>query len=155
MGYFAQDAQGALTKQVDAKGRPTLGEAFANATVLVEAHGDDEAIVKLARVIPQREAWLYENATALASVRRGLNEAVERRFVDGRISKPPRTSQSNCWTNRCPSRLGGGAKPEPPMTACKRTLWRLCKTARRTTKRRQRRRNVWGSLDASGSRPDF
>jgi hypothetical protein len=60
-----------------------LGEAFANATVLVEAHGDDEAIVKLARVIPQREAWLYENATALASVRRGLNEAVERRFVDG------------------------------------------------------------------------
>ena len=45
----------AQTKNTDAKGRLTLGEAFANRTVLVERRGD-ELIVKLARVIPENEA---------------------------------------------------------------------------------------------------
>ena len=30
---------------------------------------------KLARVIPEREAWLYENKEALAAVRNGLAQA--------------------------------------------------------------------------------
>jgi hypothetical protein len=72
-----------VTKHVDSKGRLTLGEEFANATVLVEPHGDGEVIVKRARVIPAREAWLYENKAALASVRRGLKQAAERHFVSG------------------------------------------------------------------------
>lgn len=66
-----------LTKNVDSKGRLTLGEAFANHTVLVESHGPGELLVRLARVIPAREAWLYENKAALASVRRGLEQAAE------------------------------------------------------------------------------
>lgn len=70
-----------LTKHVDSKGRLTLGEAFANETVLIEPHGDDEVIVRRARVIPAREAWLYDNKAALASVRRGLQQAAEHHFV--------------------------------------------------------------------------
>lgn len=72
-----------LTKHVDAKGRLNLGEDFANATVLIEPHGDGEVIVKRAAVIPAREAWLYANKEALASVRRGRDQAVEHRFVPG------------------------------------------------------------------------
>lgn len=72
------------TKNVDAKGRLTLGEAFANRTVLVESRGDGELLIRLARVIPQRESWLYENPTALASVRSGLQQA-----ADGKWAKKP------------------------------------------------------------------
>jgi hypothetical protein len=73
----------AQTKQVDSKGRLTLGEAFANETVLVEPHGEGEVIVRRARVIPVREAWLYDNKAALGSVRRGLQQATEHHFVAG------------------------------------------------------------------------
>ena len=62
-------------KSTDSKGRVTLGGHFANRAVIVEQRSDDEVIVRLARVIPEREAWLYENPTALASVRRGLDQA--------------------------------------------------------------------------------
>jgi len=72
-----------IIKNVDSKGRLTLGESFANATVIVESRGEGEVIVKLARVIPAREAWLYDNQAALASVRRGINQAAERQFVAG------------------------------------------------------------------------
>ncbi len=62
------------TKNTDSKGRITLGEAFANRTMLVEQHAD-QIVLRLALVIPEREAWLYENKEALTSVRRGLEEA--------------------------------------------------------------------------------
>ena len=70
-----------LTKNVDSKGRLTLGDSFANHTVLVEQHGEGEVLVKLARVIPAREAWLYENSEALAAVRRGLKQAAQNQFA--------------------------------------------------------------------------
>ena len=72
--------RGSLTKNTDSKGRITLGDAFANRTMLVERHGE-EIILRLARVIPERESWLYENETALASVRRGLKQAKAGKFV--------------------------------------------------------------------------
>ena len=62
-------------KSTDSKGRVALGSRFANRAVIVEHRSDDEVIVRLARVIPEREAWLYENPKALAAVRRGLDEA--------------------------------------------------------------------------------
>lgn len=65
----------AVHKTADAKGRVTLGGHFANRAVIVEQQGEDAIIVRLARVIPEREAWLYENPQALALVRRGLDEA--------------------------------------------------------------------------------
>ncbi len=70
------------TKNIDSKGRLTLGEAFANRTVFVEERGD-EIVLHLARVIPEREAWLYDNPTALSAVRRGLKQARQRKLSDG------------------------------------------------------------------------
>ncbi len=72
-----------VTKSVDSKGRLTLGEAFANRTVVVEMREEGEVLVRRARVIPEREAWLYANEAALTSVRRGLEQAAERQFAAG------------------------------------------------------------------------
>jgi len=68
------------TKNTDSKGRLTLGESFANRTLIVEVR-DDEIVLRLARVIPEREAWLYENAEARAAVRRGLKQAKTGKLV--------------------------------------------------------------------------
>jgi hypothetical protein len=59
-------------KTTDEKSRVVLSKKFANRTVIVEEVSETEVLVKLARVIPEREAWLYENPAALAAVRRGL-----------------------------------------------------------------------------------
>jgi hypothetical protein len=40
-------------------------------------------ISRRAGVIPEREAWLYDDKTALASVRRDLREAAEGKFAQG------------------------------------------------------------------------
>ncbi len=69
------------TKQADSKGRVTLGGTFANRTVIVERRGD-EVILRLARVIPEREAWLYENERARDAVRRGLKQARAGKFAE-------------------------------------------------------------------------
>lgn len=71
-----------LTKHTDAKGRLTLGKAFANKTVLVEEM-DGEVRVRVGRVIPEREAWLYANEKAISSVRRGLDQARKQEFAEG------------------------------------------------------------------------
>jgi hypothetical protein len=58
------------------------------------AHGSGTGIpVKLCRVIPEREAWLWENETANGMVDRGLRQARERELSDGpdpRRDVPPR-----------------------------------------------------------------
>ncbi|MBL0870325.1 MAG: hypothetical protein IBJ18_07110 [Phycisphaerales bacterium] len=69
-----------LTKNTDSKGRITLGESFANRTMIVERRGD-QIILRPARVIPESESWLYENKEALASVRRGLGQAQSGKFA--------------------------------------------------------------------------
>ena len=69
-----------LTKTADDKGRVTLGAKFARRTVLVTPVSDTEVLVTLARVIPEREQWLFKNKKALASVRRGLAQAKARQF---------------------------------------------------------------------------
>jgi hypothetical protein len=71
------------TRNADAKGRVTLGERYANRTLLVEERGD-EVVIRLARVIPEREAWLYRNKKAKGMVRRGLGQAKA-----GQSAKPP------------------------------------------------------------------
>jgi hypothetical protein len=70
------------TRNTDSKGRLTLGEAYANRTLIVEERGS-EIVLHLARVIPEGEAWLYDNPTALSAVRRGLEQARSRRLSDG------------------------------------------------------------------------
>jgi hypothetical protein len=71
----------ALSRNVDSKGRLTLGESFANRTVIVEERGDGEVLIRLARVVPEPEAWLYQNEEAMASVRRGLRQAHAGKFA--------------------------------------------------------------------------
>jgi hypothetical protein len=64
-----------MTKTTDNKGRVALGGGFANRAVIIEQLSETEVVVKLARVIPEREAWLYENKKALTAVRNGLAQA--------------------------------------------------------------------------------
>lgn len=71
-----------VLKTIDSKGRLTLGQAFAGK--LVEVEDEDDAIVlHFRRVIPEREAWLWENATAKGSVERGLQQARNSELSDG------------------------------------------------------------------------
>jgi hypothetical protein len=68
------------TKTTDSKGRLTLGERFANRTVIVEEIDDTAVRITLARVVPEREIWLHENRAAAAAARRGLAEARAGKF---------------------------------------------------------------------------
>lgn len=69
-----------ISKTVDGKGRLALGPRFANRTVLIRNVDETEVVVTLARVIPEREAWLYENPKARALVKTGLEQAAAGRF---------------------------------------------------------------------------
>ena len=68
-------------KHADSKGRVVLGADFANEPLIVELQADGSVLVKKAKVIPAREAWLYENPRALAAVRQGLQQARARKFA--------------------------------------------------------------------------
>ena len=70
-------------KTVDEKGRLTLGREFAGRTVQVEQEADGAIVIKFCRVVPEREAWLWENETAHAMVTRGLKQAHDGELSDG------------------------------------------------------------------------
>jgi hypothetical protein len=69
-------------KTIDEKGRLTLGQEFAGRTVQIEKD-EDGIVVKFYRVVPEREAWLWENETAKGVVDRGLRQAREGELSDG------------------------------------------------------------------------
>jgi hypothetical protein len=71
------------TKTTDSKGRVTLGERFANRTVIIEEIDETEVRVTIARVVPEREMWLHENRQANAAVHRGLADAKAGRLTAG------------------------------------------------------------------------
>jgi hypothetical protein len=73
----------ATTKTTDNKGRVVLGGRFANRAVIVEQLSETEMVIKLARVIPESEAWLYDNAAALTAVRNGLAQARAGEVTEG------------------------------------------------------------------------
>jgi hypothetical protein len=50
---------------------------------MVKRISETEVVIEMARVIPESEAWLYENAVALGSVRKGLKQARTGEAVDG------------------------------------------------------------------------
>jgi len=78
------------TKNVDSKGRIVLGKQFANRTAIVQYMDDGDIVIRLARIIPESEAWLYENEQALNLLRQGLKEAQELDFS----SNPPELERS-------------------------------------------------------------
>ena len=65
----------------DSKGRILLGHQFANVTFIIDDADPGQVILKPAVAIPAKEAWLYENETALNLVRKGLAEAKRRQFA--------------------------------------------------------------------------
>jgi len=69
-------------KNADSKGRIALGKTFANSTVLIEQVSSHEYRVIKARVIPEDEAWLWENDKALGMVMRGLRQAKEHQLLE-------------------------------------------------------------------------
>jgi len=71
------------TRTTDSMGRLTLGERFANRTVIVEEIDETEVRVTLARVIPERELWLHTNRAVSEAVGRGLADAKEGRLSSG------------------------------------------------------------------------
>lgn len=79
---FKVNAQ-SVTKTADSKGRVVLGGKFANRHVIIERISETEVVVKIARVIPESEAWLYDNSAALNSVRTGLAQARAGDLVQG------------------------------------------------------------------------
>ena len=70
------------TKMADSKGRIALGKEFADCHVFVEQVSPIEIRIVKARLIPEDEAWLWENDTAIGMVRRGLQQAKRGEFVD-------------------------------------------------------------------------
>jgi len=70
------------TKTIDDKGRLTLGRAYAGKLVEVDEQGGT-LVLTVCRAVPEREAWLWENETALGMVRRGLQQAHEGDLSDG------------------------------------------------------------------------
>lgn len=93
-------------KTTDRKGRVTLGQRFANRQVIVQKLNESEVVIKLARVIPEREAWLYENPEALAAVRTGLAQA-----RGGKLSKGPNVDADN----ELAAQLDDDAQPVKPI----------------------------------------
>lgn len=69
------------TKQADGKGRVNLGPNFANRTVIIRETDATEVVVTLARIMPEREAWLHENQVAKAMVREGLEQVAKGEFA--------------------------------------------------------------------------
>ena len=61
-------------RTVDGKGRVTLGAAAAGRSVHVEQTPDGFS-VRYCRVVPEREAWLWEDEQALGLALRGIAEA--------------------------------------------------------------------------------
>ena len=72
-----------VTRIADNKGRVGLGDRFANRSVIIQTLSETEVVIKLARVIPESESWLYENAEALAAVRMGLAQARDGKLTAG------------------------------------------------------------------------
>lgn len=64
---------------VDGKGRITLGKLIDESvtSVVVNVQEDGSMLLEPQIEIPAREAWLYKNKEALASVRRGLEQSAQ------------------------------------------------------------------------------
>jgi hypothetical protein len=68
--------------QPDAKKRLSLGEALGTATAFnIYRNSLGQLILDPVKAVPASEMWLYENPSALASVKQGLREAAEGKSV--------------------------------------------------------------------------
>ncbi len=61
-------------KTVDDKGRLTLGKEFAHKQFFIDRKDGNVIQIIPAETVPAREAWLFKDPEALASVMRGLEQ---------------------------------------------------------------------------------
>lgn len=72
-----------LVLRPDAKGRITLGALAKGVSSFVVSKEDDGRLtLEPYKEIPAREAWLFENPTAIGKVRQGLSDAAAGRVRD-------------------------------------------------------------------------
>ncbi len=71
-----------MIKTADSKGRISLGQRFANKPVIIEDLSDTEVKISMARVIPEREMWLYENPEARELVFSALERLKRGEFAE-------------------------------------------------------------------------
>lgn len=62
-------------RKLDKSGRLTLGKERAGEQYEVNEAEDGTIVLTPVAVIPKRELWLWQNAEALASVKRGLEQS--------------------------------------------------------------------------------
>lgn len=68
--------------QPDAKKRLSLGESLTGGTAFnIYRNPLGQLILDPVKTIPASEAWLFENPTALASVKQGLRESAQGKTV--------------------------------------------------------------------------
>ena len=69
-------------KKADGKGRVTLGPEYANKLLFVIRKDDGMIEIRPAETVPSREAWLFRNPDAIASVMWGLVQARAGEFAE-------------------------------------------------------------------------
>lgn len=62
------------TYTTDASGRLCLGKEFANKMFSLHVKHNNIELIPV-QIVPEKEAWLYENSDALAAVKQGLKQA--------------------------------------------------------------------------------
>lgn len=62
------------TYSTDASGRLCLGKEFANKMFSLKVRAGNIELVPV-QIVPEKEAWLYNNSEALAAVKEGLEQA--------------------------------------------------------------------------------
>jgi len=76
-GFLGQDL-----KKPDGQGRIAIGREFSDDTYSVEPQQNGDIILRPVVVIHKQEAWLFQNREALASVKRGLEQAARGEVED-------------------------------------------------------------------------
>ena len=71
------------TCHADKEARVTLPLGFADHLVIIEQIDESEVRIKKAQAIPEGEAWLWRNPSALAVVQQGIEQARRGEFVPG------------------------------------------------------------------------
>lgn len=69
-GFIGQDL-----KKPDSQGRIIIGKQYADEIYSVEPQSNGDILLRPVVVINKQEAWLFRNPEALASVKRGLEQA--------------------------------------------------------------------------------
>jgi hypothetical protein len=85
-------------KNVDSTGKISLGQAFANQTVLIQYKENGEVLIRLTEIPPNTETWLSDNEQALALVHQGLEEAQNGEFS----LNPPNLQESFSFAQLIP-----------------------------------------------------